>query len=109
MPKAKKKPTRKNTNSIAKEIHLERLADDAHNRGLQRTKAKKKTTEGSPPKWFIRFPKPKRKAREWEIAIDAGGTIVTHDPSAAVFSGYAKWIRVREILPRTPAKKRGKR
>ena len=75
---------------------------------LAATKAKKKPAEGSPPKWFIRFPKPKRKAREftakwlpylrtWSIDI----------PDFVLGQDFV--IRVREILPRTPAKKRGKR
>jgi hypothetical protein len=74
-------------------------------------KPKKKPAEGSPPKWFIRFPKPKRKAREWDVWVWENWCykqedIGTHAPSLGL--QHTK-IRVREILPRTPAKKRGKR
>ncbi len=66
-------------------------------------KAKKKPTEGSPPKWFIRFPKPKRKAREWDVWVWAlDGQIRTYPASHVC---RCEKIRVREVIPR----KRGKR
>jgi hypothetical protein len=52
---------------------------------------------------------PKRKAREWEIAVDDFNLIRLDKPSLLVAIGQDPVIRVREILPRTPAKKRGKR
>jgi hypothetical protein len=76
----------------------------------------KKPTEESPPKWFIRFPKPKRKARLFGIvetdmsngtqhrSVVLCGDGVTPDDLRKLGATPA-----REILPRTPAKKRGKR
>jgi hypothetical protein len=49
--------------------------------------------------------KAKRKAREWDLAIDDSGAIIVIDPWCSVDMGYAKWVRVREVLPRTRTRK----
>jgi hypothetical protein len=79
-------------------------------------KAKKKPTEGSPPKWFIRFPKPKRKARLFGIVEQQTSSGFTHRAVIECGPGITAdhlrrtgAIPVREILPSPPAKKRGKR
>lgn len=84
----------KNRNSIAKQIHLERLADDSHNRAKVKTQPAKKA---------------KRKAREFILGV---GTNIWGEPLATVdkviggsIRATDRFIRVREVLPRTRTRK----
>lgn len=50
--------------------------------------------------------KASRKPREWYLAIGHRGLLVNYSPQKAVDMGYAKWVLVREVLPRKKARKR---
>lgn len=54
-------------------------------------------------------PKPRLKAREWEIAVTKDGHIAFGLSPSDFDRSYASWVRVREIMPSKPKKKGAKK
>jgi methionyl-tRNA formyltransferase len=92
----------KNRNSIAKQIHLERLADDSHNRAKVKTQPAKKAKRKAAPKTV--------HVVWWQLLPDHRCPIVfTAKPEARSFASAREDTEIvtyhREVLPRTRTRK----